>query len=478
MELVLTAISATNIQFNIPSYAQTALDVLERNGFTAYLVGGWVRDALMGSDAHDVDISTSARWEQVSKCFQSAGYAVYETGTQHGTVSVNIDGNIIEITTYRTESGYKDSRHPDRVEFVDNIELDLKRRDFTINAMAYNPSVGLIDLFGGREDIASHTLRCVGDPYIRFDEDALRILRAVRFASRLEFDVAPSTQQALNDCAYKLRDIAYERIGSELSSIVASGKLSYALRHFGSVMNICVPQFQDMVDFDQMSQYHAYDCMEHTIRVVESVETITGSYPCNELRWAAYWHDIAKPSCMYVDSLGQGHFPDHPEVSTKIAFKAMRKMALPTHFITNICALIREHDEPIEPTDISMIRMLQRLSASGVSCEQLSSMGYAAIYLRQADALAKAIEYRSYVKELDACKVCLQEVLDKKVPLAVSDLHIAGGDVLELTGIDPGPQVGKILSTCLEEVIKGHVGFSRESQINWLSHHASREGGF
>ncbi len=472
MELVLSESRYSSIQLDVPAYAQKALDVLEQSGHTAYIVGGWVRDALMGKVAHDVDISTSALWQETAQAFADAGYPVYETGTQHGTVSVNADGNIIEITTYREESGYEDSRHPDQVKFVETIDLDLKRRDFTINAMAYNPSSGLIDLFGGVDDIQAKVLRCVGDPYVRFDEDALRILRAVRFSTRLGFEVDKTTREALAQSVSKLNDIARERVGAELAAIVASGKLSFSLREFPDIMCVAVPELVDMVNFDQKSQYHAYDCMEHTIRVIESVETTTGSYPIDTLRWAAFWHDIAKPTCMYVDSDGQGHFPEHPEVSTSIARSAMKKMALPSELITLSCALIREHDEPIEPTHISMIKMLQRLASSGVQRKDLSSMGYAALYLRQADALAKAFEYRSYVTELDACKKRLQEVLRLHIPITVEDLAIGGKDVLEIVGIDPGPQVGQILSTCLEQVVQGHVGLSRESQINWLSSYA------
>ena len=476
MELVLSENGYESVQLDVPTFAQKALDVLEQSGHTAYIVGGWVRDALMGKVAQDVDISTSALWQETAKAFKSAGYSVYETGTQHGTVSVNVEGNIIEITTYREESGYEDSRHPDQVRFVDDVVLDLKRRDFTINAMAYNPREGLIDLFGGVEDIKGKTLRSVGDPLTRFDEDALRILRAVRFSTRLGFEVENDTRVALTSSAHKLNAIAKERIGSELMSIVSSGKLSFALREFPDVMTVAIPELSSMIDFDQMSMYHAYDCMEHTIRVIESAETTTGSYPCDALRWAALWHDVAKPECMYVDSYGQGHFPEHPEVSTAKAQRAMKKMALPTELITLSCALIREHDEPIEPTHISMIRMLQRLRSSGVKHDDLASMGYAALYLRQADALAKAFEYRSYVTELDACKVCLQEVVRQRIPIAVEDLAVGGKDVLEIVGIDPGPQVGEILSMCLENVIQGRIGLNRESQMDWLSSYPSRKG--
>ncbi len=458
-----------SIKLDLPLYAQRALDVLEQNGYSAYVVGGWVRDAVMGKNAHDIDISTSALWQEVSSCFTEAGYSVYETGIQHGTVSVNIDDHIIEITTFREESGYQDSRHPDAVQFVDSINDDLKRRDFTINAMAYNPREGLIDLFGGLQDITSMTLRCVGDPSVRFDEDALRILRAVRFSSRLGFALDPATSDALNASVHKLSSIADERIGAELSAIVSSGKLSYAMRNFPNVMCQAIPQLSDMVDFDQKSQYHAYNCMEHTIRVVEGVETTTGSQGLDALRWAAFWHDIAKPQCMYVDSMGQGHFPDHPDVSAHIAREAMRKMALPSDLITTTYALIREHDEPIAPTKQSMVRMLQRLLASGIKKDDVYPVGFAAIYIRQADALAKAFEYRSYVSELESCKAALQDVMHRGVPLTTSDLKITGKDVLNTGHLESGPIVGKILKCCLEEVIQGHLTNERESQLEWLS---------
>ncbi len=455
----------TDIQLTVPDFALRALEVLEQGGHSAYIVGGWVRDALMGRVAQDVDISTSALWDQTASCFRDLGYSVYETGTQHGTVSVIIDGNIIEITTFRTESTYEDGRHPDAVEFVDSVELDLHRRDFTVNAMAYNPRVGLIDLFGGIEDIAHKTLKCVGDPSVRFEEDALRILRAVRFATRLGFDVDQNTRDALLDSASKLNFIAKERIGLELSSIISSGKLSAALREFPEVMVVAIPELEAMVGFDQRSQYHAFDCMEHTIRVVEGVE-VAGGYPSDILRWAALWHDMAKPQCLYVDEEGQGHFPDHPAFSARMARSAMRRMALPSELITLVAALIEEHDEPIEPTHISMVRMLQRLSGSGV---KNGSMAYAALYLRQADALAKAVEYRSYVSELDACKVCLQEVLALKFPVVVTDLAIGGKDVIEVASVKPGPCIGDILTQCLEEVIQGRVGKDRASQLAWVS---------
>ncbi len=469
MEFTLPDIDDRKVRLNVPNYAKRALELLERNNYEAYIVGGWVRDALMGKVAQDIDISTSALWQEVIQVFKDAGYSVYETGTQHGTVSVNVDGNIIEITTFREESGYEDSRHPDEVRFVDSIDQDLKRRDFTINAMAYNPKTGLIDLFGGVEDIKNKKLRCVGDPLIRFDEDALRILRAVRFSTRLGFKVEATTRKALTISAHKLKAIAKERIGSELSSIVSSGKLSFALRDFPDVMVAAVPELNAIVGFDQKTHFHAYDCYEHTIRVVANCEITTGSYPLDALRWAAFWHDIAKPECMYIDSFGEGHFPDHPEVSSIKARNAMKKMALPTELIRLSCALIREHDEPLTLSRISMIRMLQRLASYGVKKENLFAMGYAVLYLRQADALAKAIEYRSYVSKLEKYKTYLQEIERIGIPITVGDLAIGGKDVLDIVGIKPGPKVGEILSICLEEVIQGNICVDRDSQLAWLS---------
>ena len=242
--------------YPVPDYGLRVLRTLEAAGFEVWVVGGWVRDALLGAPMHDVDVTTSATWREAERVLTAAGIEVHETGIAHGTVTAVVDGQPVEVTTYRVEGTYSDCRHPDEVRFVRDVREDLARRDFTVNAMAYHPERGLLDLFGGREDLAFGVIRAVGDPYRRFEEDALRVLRAVRFACRLGFDVEPRTQAALVTCAPELDSIARERVGQEMNGIVASGRVSWALRNEFDVVARAVPALIPMRGMDQRSPYH------------------------------------------------------------------------------------------------------------------------------------------------------------------------------------------------------------------------------
>ena len=265
--------------YPVPDYGLRVLHALEDAGFEAWVVGGWVRDALLGAPMHDVDVTTSAPWQETERVLRTAGIEVHETGTAHGTVTAVIDGQPVEVTTYRVEGTYSDRRHPDEVRFVRDVREDLARRDFTVNAMAYHPDRGLLDLFGGREDLARGVVRAVGDPYRRFEEDALRVLRAVRFACRLGFEVEPHTQVALAACAPELDGIARERVGQEMDGIVASGRVSWALNNEFDVLARAVPALIPMRGLDQRSPYHAYNLLEHTARVCAGVEAFSGGVP-------------------------------------------------------------------------------------------------------------------------------------------------------------------------------------------------------
>ena len=277
--------------YPVPDYGLRVLHALEDAGFEAWVVGGWVRDALLGAPMHDIDVTTSAPWQETERVLRAAGIEVHETGTAHGTVTAVIDGQPVEVTTYRVEGTYSDRRHPDEVRYVRDVREDLARRDFTVNAMAYHPDRGLLDLFGGREDLARSVVRAVGDPYRRFEEDALRVLRAVRFACRLGFEVEPRTQAALVACAPELDDIARERVGQEMNGVVASGRVSWALRNEFDVLARAVPALMPMRGLNQRSPYHAYDLLEHTARVCAGVEAFAGGVPTQALRWAALLHD-------------------------------------------------------------------------------------------------------------------------------------------------------------------------------------------
>ena len=269
----------------LPAYALQVVGALEAAGHEAWVVGGWVRDALLGRPGHDVDVTTSAPWQETARVLRAAGIEVHETGTAHGTVTAVVDGRPVETTTYRVEGAYSDRRHPDEVRFVTDVREDLARRDFTVNAMAFHPRRGLLDPFGGKKDLAARVIRAVGEPRRRFEEDALRVLRAVRFACRLDAAIEPATQEALLACAPELDQIARERIGQEMDGILSTGRAAWALRHEFPVLAAAIPELAPMAGFDQKSPYHAHDVLEHTARVCAGVEEFAGGGASQALRW-------------------------------------------------------------------------------------------------------------------------------------------------------------------------------------------------
>ena len=307
-------------------------------------MGGWVRDALLGRPGHDVDVTTSAPWQETARVLRAAGAAVHETGTAHGTVTAVLGGRPVEVTTYRVEGRYSDRRHPDEVRFVTDVREDLARRDFTVNALAFHPARGLLDPFDGEKDLASHVIRAVGEPKRRFAEDALRVLRAVRFACRLRARIDSATQAALVACAPGLAEIASERIGQELSGILATGRVAWALRHEFAVLAAAVPELAPMAGFDQKSPYHAHDVLEHTARVCAGVEAFAGGRPSEALRWAALLHDVAKPACWSEDVSGRGHFFGHPGEGARVTRRVLGRLAVPGEVARGAAALVLLHD--------------------------------------------------------------------------------------------------------------------------------------
>ncbi|MBQ6521788.1 MAG: CCA tRNA nucleotidyltransferase, partial [Atopobiaceae bacterium] len=296
----------------LPAYAVRVVDALEAAGFEAWVVGGWVRDALLGSASHDVDVCSSARWQDAARVLRAAGLAVHETGTQHGTVTAISCGKPVEVTTYRVDGSYSDARHPDSVTFVSDVREDLARRDFTINAMAYHPERGLLDPYGGERDLAAGLVRAVGDARARFDEDALRVLRAVRFAARYGFAVEEGTHEALSEYAPCLSLIANERIGQEVRGIFATGRMAWALETERDAMVAAIPELAPLVGFEQNSRWHIFDAYAHTAAVVAGMECVTAGMASEAMRWAALLHDVAKPACYSEYESGHGHFFGHP----------------------------------------------------------------------------------------------------------------------------------------------------------------------
>ena len=455
-----------SIAYEPPAYGLRALEVLEQAGFEAWIVGGWVRDALMGAPCHDVDITTNALWQQSAAAFRAAGYEVAETGTKHGTVTVLIEDQPIEVTTYRKEGTYSDHRHPDEVEFVQSVHDDLARRDFTINAMAYHPQRGVLDPFGGRDDLAAGVVRAVGNPYRRFSEDALRVARAVRFACRLGFDIEPRTHQALKECAHGLEDIAQERIGQEMCGILQTGRVGWALRHEPDVLCTAIPELTDMLGFDQRSPWHAYDVMEHTVRVCNAVEAFTAGVASMRLRWAAMLHDIGKPATLSLDEHDGGHFYGHPILGAIMAERIMKRLGLPGDLVRSTCALVRYHDHIVRPTARSMRRTLAMLEEADPG--NAMPLAHELMDLKRADAVSKVPKCAAYAVELDEMDRLLDEEEHRGAILRTSDLAISGREVIEAMDIEPGPMVGMTLHTLLGAVIDGDVENTREALMGEL----------
>ena len=418
---------------------QRIIETLEQAGVEAWLVGGCVRDGLMGQPIHDIDIASSASWQETVRLCQAAGMTTVETGTQHGTVTIIADGTPFEVTTFRGEGQYQDGRHPEYVFPVDSIDEDLARRDFTINAMAWNPSRGLRDPYGGQADAAANMIRAVGKAQQRFDEDALRILRGARFASQLGFTLETETAHAMNEAAHNLARISAERIAAEMDALLKGSFVHDALMNCAPVICAAIPELSCTCGFDQQSKYHSFDVYEH-------LAWSTQQAPQRSLvRWCAFLHDIGKPATMVVDEAGAGHFPDHAAVGEAMARNLLKRLRFPTRFIHDACLLIRYHDIPIAPTPRATKRMLQRLDGREDLFRDLCA-------LKRADSLAHAPQWRGGTKAADDAEKCLDAIIEQNAAFSRSALAINGNDVIKL-GVPAGPAVGRALDAALNAVI-------------------------
>lgn len=449
-----------------PPEAEAVLRILEAAGHSAWVVGGWVRDSLLGRPVHDVDVATGARWEDGARALRAAGVPVAETGTAHGTVTAVVGGVPVEVTTYRVDGAYSDARHPDAVRFVDSVDDDLARRDFTVNAMAWHPARGLRDPFGGRDDLAAGIVRAVGDPEARMAEDALRVLRAVRFSARLGFSVEPATQAAVDAHAPGLGLVSRERIGSELRALLASGRGGEALRTQRAVLLNAVPELAAMDGFPQRTPYHSLDVLGHVARVMDYVEVYTGGTATERLRWAALLHDVGKPDCLTYGPEGNAHFFGHPARSRDIARAVMARLAVPRAVAVPALALVRLHDRPVTDDDRSVTSILCDLE--GLAPGMASALFFELMALKRADAAGKAPAYRDYAVEVDALEARGRALLAAGVPLRPSDLAVSGADVMAALGMPPGPAVGRVLRAALDAVHRGEVGHGREDLLRWI----------
>ncbi len=430
----------------LPQATQYCIRTLEGAGFRAYVVGGCVRDALLGLVPQDYDLCTDATPEQTARVF--SGHTLVRAGEKHGTVGVVIDRQVYEITTFRTEGGYQDSRHPDWVKFVPRVEEDLARRDFTVNAMAYNPAEGFIDPFGGREDLKNRVLRAVGDPATRFREDALRILRGVRFSVR--FGLAPEEQtlDAMNALADSLAGLSRERVFEELCKLLPLISCQQLLT-FAPILARAVPALTSMIGFQQHSPHHAYDVFTHTAHVVENVP------PELPLRWAALLHDAGKPQCFTRDETGRGHFKGHASVSAQIAEQALLELRAPTRLREEVYTLIALHMTRL-PDEKPLLR--KRLGKLGHPLlEKL-------LLLQEADMRSKGTGTREELAQFPQIRRTIGEILAENACLHLKDLAVSGND-LQALGFAPGPRLGQVLQTLLELVLEDSLPNEKQALL-------------
>lgn len=416
----------------LPETIRLCIDALERSGHKAYAVGGCVRDACMGLTPADYDLCTSALPQETEAVF--CRHPLVLSGEKHGTVGVVTDCGVVEITTFRAEGGYRDRRHPDWVKFMPRVENDLGRRDFTINAMAFSPNEGLIDPFGGREDLERNVLRAVGDPVERFREDPLRILRGVRFAVRFHLTVEADTAKAMETEAQLMDTLARERVFAELNKLLPLMTASDVLR-FAPILAAVIPELRPMIGFDQRSPHHAYDLMTHTAHVVEAVP------PEVTVRWAALLHDVGKVPCFTTDETGRGHFYGHAQVGGDMAEEILRRLKAPNALRETAANLIRSHMGP-STTKKALRRLVSRLGFDNTE---------ALLHLQKADMSSKGTGKESELDIFPELYGFLEEIRREDSCLTVKDLAVDGNDLVAL-GYQ-GRAIGEALQGLLEQVL-------------------------
>lgn len=434
----------------LPEQVKRIIAKLEAAGYEAYAVGGCVRDSILGRTPEDWDITTSAVPWQVKKLFRRT----VDTGIAHGTVTVLLDGEGFEVTTYRIDGEYTDSRHPKEVSFTSNLKEDLRRRDFTINAMAYNERDGLVDVFGGRRDLEAGIVRCVGDPEERFGEDALRILRAVRFSAQLGFDIEPGTARAAQELAENLSRISAERIRTELVKLLVSPHPEVLRRAYELGMTaVFLPEFDELMRTPQNNPHHCYNVGEHTLKALEYVEAD------RVLRLAVLFHDFGKPACRTTEN-GVDHFHGHPRVSGELAVKIMHRLKFDNDTIRQVKTLVLLHDNrPPETAEIfEKLRAGERVVPERWVRRLANRAGTELFPLLLqvcgADVLAQS-DYKKTEKLLllDQIHEIYGEILEKHQCLTVKDLAVDGRDLIA-AGMEPGREIGAALNAMLEDVLE------------------------
>ena len=443
---------AHGMKMELPPAPLFLITLLETAGHAAYAVGGCVRDALLGQAPGDWDLCTSAQPEQALAILKTHGIKALETGLQHGTITAIIDHRPFEITSFRLDGAYSDHRRPDHVTFTDDITADLSRRDFTVNAMAYHPEHGLADPFHGENDLRNRLLRCVGAPSKRFGEDALRILRCLRFASTLGFAIEENTSKALFELKDTLRHVAKERIQVELTKLLCGTNARQILLEYREIIFAVLPALRPLSGFDQRTPWHCHDIWGHTCAAVEAVS------PTPVLRWAALLHDCGKPPCFFLRD-GAGHFHGHPEVSERMAREILHSLKCPKKLTERVALLIRHHElrlleQPPKPAKLR--RLLGELGP-----ETLLDL----LDLTRADVTAQAPEKLYRLEGYEPMRASILTLANENACVTRAQLAVNGKDLMAL-GLR-GPALGRVLDLLLEEVLEGRVENTREALLRF-----------
>ena len=468
----------------LPKNVSYIINKLEEAGYEAYAVGGCVRDTILNREPEDWDITTSAKPLEIKKIFKKT----IDTGIQHGTVTVMLDHTGYEVTTYRIDGEYEDNRHPKSVEFTGNLKLDLERRDFTINAMAYNDTAGLVDEFDGEKDLEYGIIRCVGNTGKRFDEDALRMLRAVRFSGQLGFEIEPDTRQAIIDKAENLKKISAERIRVELTKLLISkdaGQIREA--YLTGMTSVFLPELDAMMEVEQHNIHHIYTVGEHCVR---SVEIMNSFFSLSSGKWddsfigedvkelmhslakqmnkkqhtmlslTMLLHDIAKPLVMTKDENGTGHFYGHPQKSEEMAKVIMKRLTFDNDTVNVVRKLIRFHDYRMESRPKPLRRAISKIGCDIMP--MLFMVQYADVLAQNPDKLEDKLQ------RLKDAFEAYNIIIEEKAPLSIKDLAVTGRDLIE-AGIAPGPGLGKILDNLLEYVLDDPEKNNKEQLITYVN---------
>lgn len=425
------------MQIRLPERVKQIIDTITTAGYEAYAVGGCIRDSILGREPEDWDITTSAEPLQVKKLFQRT----VDTGIQHGTVTVLLGNEGFEVTTYRIDGEYEDNRHPKEVAFTDRLTEDLKRRDFTINAMAYNEKTGLVDIFGGMKDIGSGVIRCVGDPKERFTEDALRMMRAVRFSAQLGYEIEEQTGNAIRELASNLVNISAERIQTELVKLVTSPHPEYLRKAWEmGITAVIFPEFDRCMETEQNNPHHCCSVGEHTLKTMEAVRAD------KVLRLTMLFHDLGKPKSVSTDEKGIHHFHGHPAVSAEMARDILRRLKFDNDTIRMVTALVRYHDYQVEPAPGNVRRAMAKLG------EDVFPLLFE---VKQADLEAQS-DYQRREKEvyLQHVKEIYEQILVQKQCVSLKTLAVSGHDLIQEAGMQPGPALGNVLQSLLEQVLE------------------------